>query len=205
MDVFLSYARADHFFADLAESKLAEHDVRIWRDSGRIRPGDEWRTSIDVGISKCQAVLVALSEQACQSSYVTYEWSYALGKGKPLIPIKLSECDIHPRLSVIQHLDFSSPHQRPWSELIERINDVELDTLDTSADDTTDAQGPMVRAILKYLDQRGYTMVSFERLNKRVNEALTEADWEKILYDNPHIFRSVTLKGGRKGLGKRIP
>jgi hypothetical protein len=41
--VFLSYSHEDHFFADLAEIKLAESGIVIWRDHTRLRAGEEWR------------------------------------------------------------------------------------------------------------------------------------------------------------------
>jgi hypothetical protein len=44
--VFLSYSREDHFFADLAEIKLAESGIVIWRDHRQLRAGEEWRGGI---------------------------------------------------------------------------------------------------------------------------------------------------------------
>jgi hypothetical protein len=45
--------------------------------------------------------MVALSVNSAESSYVTFEWAYALGKGKVLIPLKLTECTVHPILETI--------------------------------------------------------------------------------------------------------
>lgn len=124
--VFLSYSAKDYFFAELAGVKLAAADIELWRDNGQLVPGTDWRKGIERGISTSLAVLVALSPHSAESSYVTYEWGYALGKGKPLIPLKLLECSVHPRLEILHHLDFSVPMAQPWERLIARIREEEM-------------------------------------------------------------------------------
>lgn len=104
-NVFLSYSSEDYFFAELAEIKLSKAGISLWRDQGQLRAGNDWRQGIEKGISDSLAVLVALSTNASESSYVTYEWAYALGQRKPIIPLKLNECLIHPKLETIQYLD----------------------------------------------------------------------------------------------------
>ena len=120
LTVFLSYSRKDHYFAELAGIRLAEAGINLWRDQGQLRAGSEWRGGIEGGISECIAVVVALSENSAESSYVTFEWAYGLGKGKTVVPLRLEACNIHPRLEPIQYLDFSVPGSLPWNLLIER-------------------------------------------------------------------------------------
>ena len=121
--VFLSYSAKDHIFADLAEEKLAKANIKLWRDNGgQLLAGTDWREGIERGISGSFAVLVALSQHSAASSYVTYEWAYALGKGKLIIPVKIDECSVHPRLERLQHFDFSLPLAKPWESLVERIH-----------------------------------------------------------------------------------
>jgi hypothetical protein len=126
--VFLSYAAEDHFFAELAGVTLAGAGIEMWRDKGQLVPGTEWRKGIETGISASLAVLVALSPHSAESSYVTYEWAYALGKGKPVIPLKLLECNKHERLEILQDLDFSVPVGKPWDRLIALIREEETKT-----------------------------------------------------------------------------
>ena len=99
----------------------------MWVDQGELRAGNDWRHVIDQGITDSFAVLLALSADSAKSSYVTYEWASAMGKGKPIIPVRLNECQVHPKLEAIQYLDFSITGQLPWHELIEHINLVEHD------------------------------------------------------------------------------
>ena len=212
--VFLSYSTKDHLFAELASIKLEEAGIRLWRDRGQIRPGTDWRSEIERGIGESIAVLVALSTSSAQSSYVTFECSYGLGKGKPPIPIKLEECDVHPRLRTVQHIDFSNPGVLPWPSLIERIREIEADA--TPQDDLRATEAavissqpalldPTVKAILGYLNQRGYQMASFERLRRRLDESLTDQRFNAIIAANPNVFRHAVLKEGKPGLAKREP
>jgi hypothetical protein len=84
--IFLSYSSRDYFFAEMLAIKLVEAGFNIWRDQGSIRAGDDWRQTIEEGIRDCFAVVVALSSNSAESAYVTYEWAYATGMGKPVIP-----------------------------------------------------------------------------------------------------------------------
>lgn len=209
--VFLSYSTKDHYFAELAGIKLAEAGIDLWRDQGQLRAGGDWRAGIESGIADSIAVIVALSQNSADSSYVTFEWAYGLGKGKTVVPLRLENCKIHPRLEPIQYLDFSVPGSLPWNLLIERIHEIESDA--TSEEDLAVAAGnkapppqdPTVRAILDYLDQRGYQMVSCERLRQRVDSKLTDDAVNRLIDANPLIFRHAALKGGKPGLARRIP
>jgi hypothetical protein len=210
--VFLSYSTKDHFFAELASIKLAEKDVEVWRDQGQLRAGTDWRSGIERGIAESIVIIVALSGNSADSSYVTFEWAYRLGKGKPVIPLKLNDCMVHPRLETIQHLDFSVPGALPWASLIERILEIDADvtpeadlTAAGTAVDQAPVQDPTVKAILAYLDQRGYQMASFERLRKRIDASLTDEKCKEIIANNPTVFRHAVLKGNRPGLAKVVP
>lgn len=120
--VFISYSSSDSIFADLAKMKLKEAGIHVWLDSGELRAGEEWRDAIDRGISLTDVVVVVLTPRSCESPYVTYEWGFALGKGKPVIPILLENAEIHPRLDVLQYLDFRDRSAFPWNDLVAEIS-----------------------------------------------------------------------------------
>ncbi len=149
--VFLSYSTKDHHFAELAEIKLSEGEIKLWRDQGQLPAGGDWRSGIESAISASIAVIVVLSENSADSSYVTFEWAYGLGKGKTVIPIKLENCKIHPRLAIVQHLDFSVPGSLPWSTLIARIGEIEAeatsqeDLIAAATDPEPASQDPVVK------------------------------------------------------------
>jgi hypothetical protein len=208
--VFLSYSTRDHYFAELASIKLGEVGINVWRDQGQLRAGSDWRGGIERGITESIAVLVALSESSAESSYVTFEWAYGLGKSKTVVPVKLEACKIHPRLEPIQYLDFSVPGSLPWNLLIERIREIEADAtsqedLAAAANIDTPQQDPTVKAILSYLTQRGYQLVSYDRIRRRIDQGLSDTILDALVDSNPDVFRHATLKDNKRGLAKRVP
>lgn len=211
--IFLSYCSADFMFAEMLSIKLAAKGHELWRDADQIRAGDDWRDSIEEGIEASDGVVVALSSKAASSAYVTFEWAYAIGMKKPLIPIILEACDLHPKLEPTQYLDFSYPRALPWDDLMERIEAIEspeeISIAETRAPTTSDLgknqEEKYVRDILSYLGRNGFRMASFERLRKRIDPKLSDGWFEEIIRNNPKTFRKATLKGKRSGLAKRVP
>jgi len=211
--VFLSYSSGDNFFAEMLAIKLKEAGFTIWRDQGSIRAGDDWRQTIEEGIKECMAVIVALSATSVDSAYVTYEWAYASGMGKPIIPVKLSGCKVHPKLEPTQYIDFSYPRVLPWKALVERLQQV-----DTEAESATEkpvvgkqtakakkALESAASDVLSYLNSHGFTMASFERLRNRVGAHLTDDVFDFLIASDPTTFRRARIKGGKPGIAKRIP
>ena len=210
--VFLSYSTKDYFFAELAEIKLAAAEIQLWRDQGQLRAGTDWRQGIERGISDSLAVIVALSPNSVESSYVTYEWAYAMGKGKPIIPLKIAPCSTHPKLATIQHLTFTNPGSLPWDLLVERIREIETDSEPDTAEPAgaapaaaPDPDDKHVKAILAYFNQRGYQMASFDRLRRRVDDSLSDERFREIIARHRTVFRPATLKGGVPGVAKLVP
>ncbi|MCB0105878.1 MAG: TIR domain-containing protein, partial [Caldilineaceae bacterium] len=186
--------------------------IHLWWDQRQLRAGSDWRNSIERGITESIAVLVALSANSAESSYVTFEWAYGLGQQKTIIPLKLDSCKVHPRLEQIQYLDFSVPGALPWNLLIEQIHDIETDAtseedLNMAAPilDEAQAQDAIAKAILTYLNQRGYQMVSYERLRRRIDSDLTDEQLDEVVAANPKVFRHAVLREGKRGLAKIIP
>jgi CheY-like chemotaxis protein len=133
-EVFISYASRDAIFADLAKMKLQAAGIEVWLDQGALRAGAEWRMAIDEGLSSANVVLVVITPQSCKSPYVTYEWAFALGRGKKVIPVMLEGTtdDLHPRLVVLQYLDFRDPRAIPWDALFKEVRQLGAD-LETNA------------------------------------------------------------------------
>jgi hypothetical protein len=210
--VFLSYSKKDYFFAELASVRLSEKGIAVWRDQSQLRGGDDWRQGIEEAISDSRAVLIAMSSNSAESAYVTFEWSYALGRRKALIPLKLNECKVHPRLAIIQYIDFSNPGALPWETLVERIRQIETrldpDLANKQAavvvPKPTDSDS-IVKEILDYLNQRGYQVCSYERLSIAIGKPITDDQFDKIIDDNPNLFRHATIVGGKRGIAKLNP
>ena len=60
-------------------------------------------------------------------------------------------------------------------------------------------------AILAYLNQRGFQMMSFERIGSSIDKTVTDKQLNELIAKNPTTFRHVTLRGGKPGLAKQVP
>ncbi len=119
--IFISYVHEDGDFVDILSNKLKEAGFETWIDIA-LRAGEDWRAEIDQAIENSYALLVINTPQASTSPYVTYEWAFASGKGIKIIPIILKPTEnIHPRLKVLQHLDFKDRKARPWDQLVDLL------------------------------------------------------------------------------------
>jgi hypothetical protein len=113
----------DGDFAELLKLKLEREGYAAWIDVDRLGPGVDWRLEIDEAITKSLAMIAVMSPEARSSEYVTYEWAFAWGSGVKVVPIMLRQTALHPRLATLQFLDFSNRIARPWSKLLEALND----------------------------------------------------------------------------------
>jgi hypothetical protein len=118
---FISYAHIDSDFVELLQIKLREEGIDIWVDHSGIKAGTNWRNSIDDAIKTSMLTILVMSPESLNSHYVTYEWSFAHGLGKPIIPLMYRQTTLHPKLDILQYLDFTHRTLRPWEQLIERI------------------------------------------------------------------------------------
>jgi CheY-like chemotaxis protein len=136
MDVFISYNSKNEDFAELVKLKLEREDIHVWKDTNQIDAGTEWRNEIDQGLLNCEIILVLLNQISTKSPYMTYEWAFALGNGKTIIPLMIEECEIHPRIKILQYMDFKDG-KRPWEKLIERVKKIKKSSTKLKVSDLT--------------------------------------------------------------------
>jgi CheY-like chemotaxis protein len=99
-------------------------------DQDSLNVGEEWRNEIDLGIIDSDALILILTPESCTSSYVTYEWAFAIGRKKKVIPLLYKPANIHPRISVLQYLDFTNQRKGPWDQLFNHIKKASRDIKD---------------------------------------------------------------------------
>jgi hypothetical protein len=130
--VFISYKREDAAFVQTLEQKLKEADIDSWTDA-QIQAGEDWRNAIDEHIAEAFALIVVMTPDAQKSEYVTYEWSFAMGLGIPIVPINLRESDPpskqHPKLEILHFINCTTPYREPWHEIITRIQTIYAESL----------------------------------------------------------------------------
>ncbi len=204
-DFFVSYARDDHMFVELLKEKLDPDEFSLWVDSGDIKGGDEWRNKIDTALHNCIAILVVMSPDSAQSTYVTYEWATAMGKEKAILPLLFKECERHPKLSPIQYFDFTVQGKADWKDLIERMKWIKeheadflsedalaglrIETLAASAEHKT-----MAQKVMDYLNERGYRLVSFDRIREYTETDYDDDFMREVISSHSNMFRVGTLK-----------
>lgn len=123
--VFISYKHDDDVFVAELIAKIHEAGFTAWRDTERLRAGRDWRRAIDEAIRTAFALIVVTTPETKTSEYVTYEWAFAIGAGVEVLPVLLLPSSLHPRLEVLQYLDFTRHEQRPWGKLIKWLTEVE--------------------------------------------------------------------------------
>lgn len=125
MQVFISYKSGEKNYAEEVAQQLENNGFEAWY-AKFLRAGDEWKEVIDSAIKDSFAVIVIVTPESMASRYVTYEWSYAMGLGKRVIPIiyKAVSEEIHPKLhpNAKQQLDFTKP-KKDWKGLIKALTE----------------------------------------------------------------------------------
>lgn len=118
MSIFLSYSRRDAKFADVLYRLLESKGYDVWIDRRDIEAGRRWDDSIQEAIDLHSHLLVILSPDSVKSQNVADEWSYALDKGKTVIPLRYENCDVPLRLRRVQWIDF---YQRNFAEALDEL------------------------------------------------------------------------------------
>ncbi len=182
--VFISYAHKNADFTHDIAHKLAKMGIETWIDRNRLVAGDNWRTEIDQAITNSFAVIVVMSQDAFESKYVTYEWAFALGQGKRVIPILIEDTSFHPVLEAIQYIDFSNDDQN-WTNL--------LTTLETLKKQVR----PEIRAAASLLSspKKADWLEGIESLYELRDSPQAVTELSKGLF---HQSRMIRVKAGEK-------
>ena len=119
---FFSYSRSDSAFVLKLASDLRNAGADIWLDQIDIKPGSHWDKSVEAALNSAQRLIVVLSPTSVSSDNVMDEVSFALGNGKTVIPILLSECTTPFRIKRLQRIDFTGNYQTGLNKLIKILD-----------------------------------------------------------------------------------
>ncbi|HEU5345727.1 MAG TPA: TIR domain-containing protein [Ktedonobacterales bacterium] len=124
--VFLSYSRTDSAKVDYVEAELISYGFHTWVDREHIEGGQRWTAQIEAAIQESDAVVVGISPDAVQSTWVTNELLYAQQLNKPIIPIVLRSVQVIPLLLVaLQYIDFQPDESQALQQLRLRLLELE--------------------------------------------------------------------------------
>ena len=119
---FISYAHEDKKFVKTLQDKLTLAGRRVWVDTKQISAGGNLSALIESGIRESKALVLVLSRASAKSKYVQFEWPFALGAGVPVIPLKLGDGLLHPRLQQLLFIDVRKSNSARWKELIRALD-----------------------------------------------------------------------------------
>jgi serine/threonine protein kinase len=124
--IFLSYSRDDSAFMQHLRDYLLAQDFEVWTDE-QLAPGTPvWEVAIGNAIEKASALIVVLSPDAKESTWVTRELSYAEDHGITIYPILLrgSEKTAVPfRLVSTQRIDARTDFDAAMQQLVTALRD----------------------------------------------------------------------------------
>lgn len=135
--VFISYGR-DEIGEPIAQQlydgikELKEPPLSPFLDTSDLEDADKWRPQLARQIEDSFLIIVLCSQKANGSQYVTFEWSYAMGKGKKVLPVEIQKPTpgkdevsnpISPLLLDYNStvLDFTNPSEQTWQDLLDTI------------------------------------------------------------------------------------
>ena len=113
LKVFLCHATADKPAVRKLYHYLRSKGMEPWLDAENLLPGENWEVEIPNALFDSDVILVCLSKNSVnKEGYVQKEITFALDKAleKPegtifVIPAKLEECDVPPRLNRFHWMD----------------------------------------------------------------------------------------------------
>jgi hypothetical protein len=122
--VFLSHSSLDKPFVTRLAIDLLKSGIPVWFDKWEMDTGDSLLESIADGISNSTRLILVLSKNSIESSWVEREIMIALEKeeragGTFLLTARLDECEIPDRISGRLYADFRAPNS--YYESLDRL------------------------------------------------------------------------------------
>ncbi len=97
---FISHSSKDDEKADMICQSLEAKGLKCWIDHRNVRPGREWGDEIIFGIENSRCLILLLSAEANQSTYVRREVERAVSKKKPVFPVRMEDIMPSPSLEL---------------------------------------------------------------------------------------------------------
>ncbi|MBK8022973.1 MAG: HEAT repeat domain-containing protein [Chloroflexi bacterium] len=125
LEVFVSHSTLDKKYTQMIKDKLHEFCF-LWISSDFLRTGVRWSADIDDKLNTSDAVIVVLTSNSVRLPWVTCEWSFALGRRIPVLPLKFENIDenqtpVHDKLKELQFAPFLDPGPDDWEKLRDEL------------------------------------------------------------------------------------
>ncbi|MCI0709679.1 MAG: toll/interleukin-1 receptor domain-containing protein [Chloroflexi bacterium] len=116
--VFLSYSRANFYFAESLAQALKQRGVDVWFDMHRLRPGTDWAAGIEAGLSEAVSLLLVASPSALDSEWVWEEINAARSTDKPIYVVWAEPVAIPEEIKSTLKLNLISDFDRGIERLV---------------------------------------------------------------------------------------
>lgn len=121
---FISHASQDREVAERICSFLEERGIRCWIAPRDVRPGRRYGEEIVGGIEGADAVVLVLSENANNSTFVEREIERAVSYGKPTLPVRVREVQPSRSLELfISNAHWIDAWKPPMEQYLDRLAD----------------------------------------------------------------------------------
>ena len=106
---FISYAREDIDFTRRLATGLHAEGILVWMDELHMKMGRAWEDQVEVALRDAAAIIFIMSRVSIEADTVRDELSLAVDLKKPVLPVRIDECEPPLRLRRLQYADFVRP------------------------------------------------------------------------------------------------
>ncbi len=119
--VFLSYSRADYYFAESLARHISNRGLPIWMDSKDLRPGRSWKQDLEAAIDEAACLILIVSSHSLKSDHVRKEWQRAFDQRKRIILVSFGRGRVPEELSDCERIDFRGEFQQALDTLMNHL------------------------------------------------------------------------------------
>lgn len=135
--IFLSYVSRDRDYANNLREHLTQAGYRVWVNKDA-RSGQNWQYAVTEAIKESAVIIALLTPNSTDSIYFTYEWAFALGAGKKVIPVIFRGIEApHPHLMVQEQFDFGAYPEEDmfWKQFVRELQRILGDSTKAATED----------------------------------------------------------------------
>ena len=115
--IFISYSSKDQQFVDELYLKLKLSGYHAWLNTESIPKGEAWYDEMVKGLRETDLLILALSENAVASKWVSEEWKTFSKMQKKIIPLLLRECKAP---QAIKKLEMIKTSDKNWYDKLRK-------------------------------------------------------------------------------------
>lgn|GEM_PF-1501614 len=107
--IFISHSTSDDAFVDKLAQEFAIYGIETWVDHRDMPPGEKWVKQLESALHQSDLMLLVVSESSINSEYVEAEWHTFFDLKRPIIPVRVDNCDVPLFLRTFHHINFRDP------------------------------------------------------------------------------------------------